>query len=210
VQAITQNLFSYLSGNSFQPAAIRGNKKFGTQGGCTHELLDELQLPEEIAKSLAELGNLGVAKSTWNSYKTAQQMLMKCEKDTGEKMNIPINDRQILIFVNWLARTRGLKAATISTYLSGIRQLHIVKGIEPPIIRTGLVKLVLKGIENMQGISKRAEHLTGRLPMTTNVMMLFRKLVSNSDMHTADKALIWRIPHPRITLQSRIIFRPRF
>ena len=118
-------------------------------------------------------------------------MLMKCEKDTGEKMNIPINDRQILIFINWLARTRGLKAATISTYLSGIRQLHVVKGIEPPVIRTGLVKLVLKGIGNMQGISKRAEHLTGRLPMTTNVMMLFRKLVSNSDMQTADKALIW-------------------
>jgi hypothetical protein len=118
-------------------------------------------------------------------------MLMKCEKDTGEKMDIPISDRQILIFINWLARSRGLKAATISTYLSGIRQLHIVKGIEPPVIRTGLVKLVLKGISNRDGVTRRAEYLTGRLPMTTNVMMLFKKLVSKADMHTTDKALIW-------------------
>lgn len=150
-------------------------------------------MPTEVAESLAGLGNLGVAKSTWNAYRTAQQMLLKCEKETKTKMDIPLNDRQILVYIDWLARYRNLKGTTINTYLSGIRQLHVVRGIEPPVIRTGLVKLVLKGIANRDGITSRADHLTGRLPMTTNVMLLLRKLIEKLDLCKQDKDLVWAV-----------------
>lgn len=51
-----------------------------------------------------------------------------------------------LTFVDWLARVRKLKATTINSYLAGVRQLHVVRGLEPPLIRSGLVLLVLKDI----------------------------------------------------------------
>lgn len=146
-----------------------------------------------MAESLASLGNLGVAKSTWNTYKTAQTMLLKCGKETKVNMEVPLNSKQILVFIDWLARYRNLKGATINSYLSGIRQLHIVRGIEPPVIRTGLVKLILKGLKNRDGIASRADHLTGRLPITTNVMLLLRKLISKLDMNDQDKALVWAV-----------------
>lgn len=160
-------------------------------GGCTHSLLEGLQLPTEVARSIAGLGNLGVAKSTWNSYRTANHMLLKCGKDTRTDMNIPLTERQIIIYIDWLARARNLKGNTIDSYLSGIRQLHIVRGLEPPVIRTGLVKLVLKGLSNRDGIASRAAHLTGRLPMTTNVMLLLKRLIRDLDIPKQDKALFW-------------------
>jgi len=120
-------------------------------------------------------------------------MLLKCEKETKTKMDIPLQNRQVLVFIDWLARYRNLKGTTINTYLSGIRQLHIVQGLEPPILRTGLVKLVLKGLTNRDGIQARAEHLTGRLPMTTNVMLLLEKLINRLDLTHTDKAMVWAV-----------------
>jgi len=161
------------------------------KGGCASEFLTNLNLPEDTAASIAKFGNLGVAQSTWNSYRTAQTMLLKCEKETKENLEIPLDDRKVLIFIDWLARCRGLKSASITSYLSGIRQLHIVRGIDPPQIRTGLVKLVLRGIANSDGIKARELNLTGRLPMTTNVMLLFQKLLSKLEYSSYDRAMIW-------------------
>jgi hypothetical protein len=173
--------------------AAKGEKKYGIKGGCASELLEGLTLPPEVANSLAELGNLGVAKSTWNSYKSAKQMLLKCALESKTAMQLPLIERQILIFIDWLARVRGLRSTTINTYLSGIRQLHIVQGIDPPVFRTGLVKLVLKGITNRDGIASRSEHLTGRLPMTMNAMLLLKKLITKFDIPRQDRALFWAV-----------------
>jgi len=47
-------------------------------------------------------------------------------------MDLPLTNAKTLAFIDWLARVRKLRAATIKTYLSGIRQLHIVQGLEAP------------------------------------------------------------------------------
>ena len=146
-----------------------------------------------MAKSLAELGNMGVAKSTWNSYKSAKQLVLKCQKETGIKMELPFGEREILIFIDWLARRRNLKGSTINCYLSGIRQMHVIAGVTPPIIRTGLVKLVLKGLTNRDNIASKSEHLSGRLPMTTNVMLLLKKLIERLD----GQIRVVSIPNPK-------------
>jgi hypothetical protein len=175
------------------PTPAVGLRKYGTRGGCTGEMLSSFELPREVAESLAKLGNLGVALSTWNSYKSAKQMLLKCELETKTKMNLPLQERQILIFVDWLARVRGLRVTTINTYLSGIRQLHLIHGIDPPVLRTGLVKLVIKGIANRDGIASRSEHLSGRLPMTMNVMRLLKRLICKLTIAEQDRALFWAV-----------------
>jgi hypothetical protein len=53
------------------------------------------------------------------------------------------------------------------------------------------VKLVLKGITNQNGITKRLKNWEGRLPMTVNAMLLFKNLIRNSKYSEPDKALIW-------------------
>jgi hypothetical protein len=106
-------------------------------------------------------------------------------------MELPLNNKSILIFIDYLARKRGLKSTSISSYLSGLRQLHIIQNFDPPAFRTGLVKLVLRGISNQDGITTWDKGMTGRLPMTTNVMLLLQKLISKLDYSATDKAMIW-------------------
>jgi hypothetical protein len=161
------------------------------KGGCATEFLDLLDLPKETAESIAKFSNLGVAQSTWNTYRTAKTMLLKCSKETGHSMELPLNNKNILIFIDYPATKRGLKSASISSYLSGLRQLHIIQNFDPPAFRTGLVKLVLCGISNQDGITARDKGMTGRLPMTTNVMLLLQKLISKLDYSVTDKAMIW-------------------
>jgi hypothetical protein len=106
-------------------------------------------------------------------------------------METPLNSKQILIFIDWLARVRKLKATTISSYLSGVRQLHVMQNMDPPEFRTGLVKLVLKGISNKDGIANRAGEFKGRLPITVSVMLLYQKLLTRLEYSAQDKAMIW-------------------
>lgn len=177
----------------FRPVPVRGSTKYGNQGGCTAELLADLRLPTETAKALAALGNLGVAKSTWSTYRTAQTMVAKCQNDTGTDMSLPFDERKTLIFIDWLIRIRGVKGSTANSYLAGVRQLHVVKNIEPPTIRGALVKLVLKGVSNRDGIQKRRQGNTGRLPMTVSTMLIFKNTIATSHLNTADKRLLWAV-----------------
>jgi hypothetical protein len=186
-------LNTYIGSTSFCPTPVRGNSKYGQKGGCASELLKELDLPEETAKSIASLGNLGISKSTWSTYSTAKTMITKCQKDTGADLSLPFDQKKVLIFIDWLVRVRNLKGSTVNSYLAGARQLHLTIGLEPPNFRTGLVKLVLKGVNNRDGIMKRSSNNTGRLPMTMNMMMVFRNLVHNSSFNAHDRKLIWAV-----------------
>jgi integrase len=177
----------------FCPTPVRGSVKYGQHGGCAAELFQDLNLPKETALSLAALGNLGVSKATWSTYKTAKAMLAKCETETQSDLSLPFNERKTLIFVDWLTRVRKLKGATVNSYLAGIRQLHIISNFDAPVIRTGLVKLVLKGINNRDGIQKRSEKPANRLPMTVNTMLIFKNTISSSHLCSNDKRLIWAV-----------------
>jgi hypothetical protein len=120
-------------------------------------------------------------------------MLAKCQAQTHTDLSLPFNEKKALIFIDWLARKRNLKQATINSYLAGVRQLHIINNIEPPNFRSGLVKLVLKGIGNSEGIQKRQSNYTGRLPMTPSMLLVFKQLITASDRNTHDKRLIWAV-----------------
>jgi hypothetical protein len=91
-------------------------------------------------------------------------MLAKCQAQTHTDLSLPFNEKKALIFIDWQARKRNLKQATINSYLAGVRQLHIINNIEPPNFRSGLVKLVLKGIGNSEGIQKRQSNYPGQTP----------------------------------------------
>jgi hypothetical protein len=134
---------------------------------------------------------LAITKKTWSTYKTAEVMLKKCSAYSKVNMNLPLTEKQVLVFVDWLARVRGLKSTTINSYLAGLRQLHIVTGLPAPELRSELVKLVLKGISNQNGIAKRQKNWEGRLPMTVTTMLLFKNLIRTSKFSEPDKALIW-------------------
>jgi hypothetical protein len=156
-------------------------------------MLEGFNLTEKSAETLLEVGDHGLARSTWSTYGTAQRMLAKCAKETGKKLEPPLSQSDLLEYIGWLMGERKVKAGTVNSYLSGIRQLHILKGMEPPNIRTGIVRLLLQGKRNMDNIVERKEVKVKRLPITMNVMRLLKEEIRRWNVALDQKLLVWAI-----------------
>ena len=156
-------------------------------------MFSNYSIPEEVAESLAVVGSFGLAKSTWSTYRTAEGQLLQCQKDTKTNMELPLSQSQILIYIDWLIRTRKVKSTTINSYLAGIRQLHLVKGIEPPNIRSAAVRMILRGKSHMDSIQDRALTKAKRLPMTLNLMKLLKAKIRTWNETEDTKLLTWAV-----------------
>ena len=140
---------STLTGNRFTPNRTKGSSKYGKGGNCATRTFEKFNLTEGRKKFLSEIMNHSLSKSTWSTYKTAERMLLTCQKEEKRRMELPLTEEDIVIFISWLIEKRNLKSTTINGYLSGLKQLHVTKGMEPPIIRTSIVTSLLKGKTNM-------------------------------------------------------------
>ncbi len=174
--------------------AEEGRGKFGKRGLVQARTFRELGISGEEAKNLSNISNHGLSKSTWSNYATAERMLLKCSKDLGESMELPLGQAQVLRFVNWLMKERQAKHGTICSYLAGLRQLHVVKGLEGTVIRSELVNLVLAGRKNQEVLEKKkGDQKKGRLPVTMAVMKLIKAALREKKMEVNKKLAIWAI-----------------
>ena len=172
---------------------MKGTSKYGEKGNCTKDLFGELNIPEETKENLAKWGNFGLAQGTWSSYRTAERMLLTCLKQKKRAFELPLTMEIVVIFIDWLLEERKVKAGTVSNYLAGIRQMHVSKGIEPPIIRSAGVNWVLKGKKNAENIIKRRDGEVGRLPMTLTMMKLLKETIRAWETNISEKLLIWAV-----------------
>ena len=121
-------------------------------------------------------------------------MLLLCQKKYRTKFEWPMTKDNTYMWIYWLVEERGLKAATVNNYLSGARQLHLAKGLEPPKLRDDHVKDILKGRSNMEASrSNRNRTQGGRLPMTMPLMRLLKGKIGQADMDTDMKLLMWTV-----------------
>ncbi len=74
----------------FEPVRIRGGTKYGSKGLCDKKMFGDVDIPQSVKRSLAKIGNFGLAKSTWSSYKTGERMLLKCKKDCEGNFELPL------------------------------------------------------------------------------------------------------------------------
>jgi len=162
---------------------------------ANHHALDTRALnidPQQQAQ-LAELTSLGLTKRTWSSYRTAERMLAKCCKEKGIKKELPISESTAITFVLWLANEREVKAGTINSYLAGIRQLHIMKGVEPPKLRTDLVNLALKGKSHRDNATRLTGGIQSRQPVTPDILLLLKARLKSSTFCAVNQRLIWAV-----------------
>lgn len=156
-------------------------------------MFDTISLPDITRKSLAKIGNFAITKKTWSSYRTAEKMLDKCSKDLEIPFDLPLTNSSVLIFVDWLLRVRKVTAGTVNTYLSGIRQLHIIKGLDEPALRSGQVNLVLRGQSNLEATGKRNKDHKGRLPVTLSLLKIIKDRISKQSWPADRKFLVWAV-----------------
>jgi integrase len=175
------------------PKAVYGSTKYGGSGNCSTHLFSKLDIPEAARQSLANISNHAIAKKTWSSYKTAEKMLDRCRRETEQRLDLPLSNESTLIFMDWLLRIRKVKAGTINTYLAGIRQLHIILGLQEPNLRSGQVSLVMKGLNNFEATEKRKRVHKGRLPVTLALLKMLKHRIRGQKWTTSKKFLVWAV-----------------
>ena len=119
-------------------------------------------------------------------------MLLKFHKEKKLKQELPISEEITLQFIHWLATERNLKAGTIASYLAGVRQLHIAKGLPEPNIRSNTVNLILKGLQNKNNRDKQKKQST-RKPITKETMAVLKKRLRHWDESKANQRLVWAV-----------------
>jgi hypothetical protein len=153
-----------------------------------------MSLPEGVKDNIVRLGNLGISKATWSTYRTAERMWLKCQRDRGLKFELPAVLEDVLIFIDFLTAGRGLSGATVDSYLAGLRQLHVSRGIEPPkALHCDLVSLVIRGKKNEDAIRKRREGAKKRVAITESIMLVLKDRIRRWEKPAADKLLIWTV-----------------
>ena len=180
----------YHSGLGLILRVVRGFK-YGKNGLHSGDSLQHLGLPESVSTVIAELLNHSLAAGTWSSYRTVGNLIEKCQNETATSMVFPLSTRSIIIFVHWLFETRKVTASTANTYLSGLRYLHLVKGVDIPVLRPALIEQLIKGKKNLENIEKRQNRKPVRAPITLTSMKLIKIGIKNWESSRVDKAMVW-------------------
>jgi hypothetical protein len=144
-------------------------------------------LSREEQRQFKALNSMSLTRKTWSAYNTAERMLAKCCKEKRLKFEWPVPETTITKFVLWLAFDRNLNSNSIGTYLAGIRQSHINRGIEEPKIRTDRITQLLKGKANLD----REKQKERRKPVTPDILRLIKARINDSDLVLIDKRMVW-------------------
>ena len=147
----------------------------------------------EWTRTLISAANHSISRQTWSTYTTAAKHLKSCEIDTGVDMDFPLATTQLLAFISWLLNKRKVKGTTIEVYLSGLRQLHLVRGHDVQGLRPEIVKSILSGTKHLDTIAERLEGKPKRLPVTINMLKLIKHELAAQNFPYSFKRLVWTI-----------------
>ena len=95
-------------------------------------------LTSVLAKVLVEAANHSLATSTWKSYASVWNRLSSISKETGVRFRYPMDTTMVQTLVAALIK-RGRKAGTILSYMSAIRQAHLLRGLTAPALSDSMV-----------------------------------------------------------------------
>lgn len=115
-------------------------------------------------------------------------MLFKCSDETGITFSLPLTCTDILSFTAWLL-SRDVRSSTISSYLSGLRQMHLSNGLIIPEIRSDIVNQVLRGKANFDAV--HPTNKPPRLPITPTALRLLKYEISVCLKPKYEKRLLW-------------------
>ena len=141
------------------------------------------QLEENVSLYLGK----ALAPSTLRSYGTGQRRYIAFCQDANLQP-LPLSEHTLCIFVAHLA-SEGLTYQTIKSYLSALRQYHIMSGRGDPFIGSAfpLLQYVLRGIKRSPTHAPRQP----RLPITPAILRLLKVVWSPLAVSDPDYIMLW-------------------
>ena len=102
-------------------------------------------------KELVEAANHLLANSPLKSYASVWNRMTGISRETGVRFKYPMDNMMVQTLVAALIK-RGLKAGTILSYMSAIRQGHLLRGLTAPALSDTMVQAAIKGLKNKESL----------------------------------------------------------
>ena len=128
----------------------------------------------------------GLSASSRSAYAAGKRRyLLFCARTNLNPL--PVTEATLCRFVAHLS-TEGLRAQSISGYLSVVRHLSIKAGL-PPLAREGCPRLayILKGVSRTQAASGRPR----RLPITPRILLSLKAVWKSGSLDSYSARLLW-------------------
>ncbi len=131
----------------------------------------------------------GLSKSSWSKIDSAISCYSRFEKFKGSTSVWPLSHDDILCFCTWTQSHTSLKAITVKAYISAIATVHKLHNLEEQFSNNYLVKLALKGIENME--LYKSNRVTKRSAMSLPLLKIIGSRIASSNWSQKNKQVFW-------------------
>ena len=148
-----------------------------------------MEIPDSIKSVLTKSANYSLAIKTKSTYKTAYNMLQKCQSETKQDLTFPLNESKALTFIGWCIKRKN-KVSTIRSYLSGLKKAHTANNLAAPNLATPLINSVLGGHEKKENQAQRSKK-PKRLPCTTNTLRLIKSQLKKSKLESSEQIALY-------------------
>ena len=135
-------------------------------------------LRETLAKAL----NCSQSNASWSQYNSVIRNLASLEQQSGISFTIPWTESTLLSYIVFQSK-RGLRMASVKTYLSRIRAAHRFRGYK--LVESEWVWMLFKGLDVM------AVPQVARMAMTPDKMLTLKQQIAKSSWGGEKRRLVW-------------------
>ena len=135
-------------------------------------------LRETLAKAL----NCSQSRASWTQFNSVVRCLTTLEQQSGISFSIPWSESTLLSYIVFQSK-RGLRMASVKTYLSRIRAAHRFLGYK--LVESEWVWMLFKGLDVM------TIPQVSRLAMTPDKMLLLKQQMAKSSWGGEKRRLVW-------------------
>ena len=147
--------------------------------------------PLPILTKTQEFIHASLSRATWSSYTSAMNSFRKFEKETKSCHSWPLELGIIRAFTTFSLSSGRLSPSTVSSYLAGLRYLHIIRGFSvPSFLQDEHIKLILRGAKNINSPTSWANR---RRHVSIPILRILHEEIHKSPWSGYMKTSLWAL-----------------
>ena len=155
------------------------------------DVFQRYNISQHLAQKMADDANMALSNSTKSNYNTVKNNIARCEIAMDADLSFPWDTKEVLTFLAYLLYGRQVCAKTANCQLSGVMMAHMELLLDPPCLRPPIVKLLLKGREHWEAVTKSLAGKPKKAPVTIEMNKVIKRKLFEADWTPEQKFCFW-------------------
>ncbi len=107
-------------------------------------------IPNLVNTDKFGLLSASLTAGSWSRINCAVKSVSLFASSTNSQISWPLSSDFLGSYINWAFRLKGLRSSTISAYISALKTIHLLKGLDSSSCNCFLVKSLIRGASNLE------------------------------------------------------------